>query len=57
MCAYGRDILYTMCAAEGAGLLDGNYAFIAIDFAYMTQTDPDSENRPCSLRKDLEGML
>ena len=55
MCAYGRDILYTMCAAEGARLLDGNYAFIAIDFAYMTQSNP--EKRPCSIQKDLEGMI
>ena len=53
ICAYGKDVLYTMCAAENADLLNGQYVFISIDFAYMTKSNP--ENRPCSLIKDLEG--
>ena len=53
ICAYGRDVLHIMCAAENAGLLNGHYVFISIDFAYMTKSN--QENRPCSLIKDLEG--
>lgn len=53
ICAYGRDIIYTICAAENADMLNGQFVFIAIDFAFMTKSRP--ENRPCSLSKDLEG--
>ncbi|XP_052805172.1 atrial natriuretic peptide receptor 1-like isoform X4 [Mya arenaria] len=56
LCTYGLDTLYVMCAAETAGLLDGNHVFIAIDFAYMT-TFKSAADRPCTLPKDLEGML
>ena len=53
LCAYSLDVLYILCASETAGLLDGNHAFIAIDFAYMTTDVP--AGRGCTLNNDLEG--
>ncbi|KAL5010593.1 hypothetical protein ScPMuIL_012898 [Solemya velum] len=55
ICAYGEDIIYVMCAAEEAGLLNGDYVFITVDFAFMTKSKP--ENRSCNTTTDLEGLL
>ncbi|XP_045210469.2 atrial natriuretic peptide receptor 1-like isoform X2 [Mercenaria mercenaria] len=55
ICAYGLDVLYVLCAADSAKMLNGDHAFITIDFAYMTQTKP--EGRPCNLNTILEGLL
>ncbi|KAH3826173.1 hypothetical protein DPMN_128069 [Dreissena polymorpha] len=55
LCAYGLDVYHTMCAAESAGLLDGDHAFIAIDFAHLTNSA--QTGRPCRMNKALEGLL
>ncbi|KAH3826119.1 hypothetical protein DPMN_128012 [Dreissena polymorpha] len=44
-----------MCAAESAGLLEGDYVFIAIDFAHLTNSA--QTGRPCRMNKALEGLL
>lgn len=44
LCAYGDEVIRLMAAANDAGLMTGEYVFIAIDYGNMADTDDSSKH-------------
>ncbi|XP_041371531.1 atrial natriuretic peptide receptor 3-like [Gigantopelta aegis] len=57
LCAYGQDIIHFMLTAYELGLMNGDYAFVAIDYANMAKIFPETYNSIVPLEDVFGGML
>ncbi|XP_041371526.1 atrial natriuretic peptide receptor 3-like [Gigantopelta aegis] len=57
LCAYGQDIIHFMLAAHRNGLMNGEYAFVALDYANMAKRIPDSYNSSIPFGEVFGGRL
>ncbi|XP_048238353.1 atrial natriuretic peptide receptor 1-like [Haliotis rufescens] len=54
LCAYGDEVIRLMAAANDAGLMTGEYVFIAIDYDNMAETDDSNKHVK---QETLNGLL